>query len=75
MNCKKATFLLSKREENKLTWLENVQINTHTAICHACKLFEKQTMLITCLVKEMRRNDRLPDDVKKRIADTLAAQL
>lgn len=71
MHCKKATFLLSKREENKLTWLENVQVATHLTLCSACKRYEKQTMLITCLVKEIRKPETLPDEVKQRIAAQL----
>ncbi|NCI46132.1 anti-sigma factor family protein [Sediminibacterium soli] len=71
MHCKKATFLLSKREENKLTWLEQVQLRTHLGLCGACKHFEKQTMIITCLVKEIRQKETLPENIKQQIQSQL----
>jgi len=67
MHCKKATFLLSKKEEAKLTWLEQVRLTAHLGICQSCKRFEKQTILITCLIREIRKKETLPDNVKENI--------
>jgi hypothetical protein len=67
MHCKKATFLLSKKEEAKLTWLEQVKLSAHLGICHSCKRFEKQTILITCLIREIRKKETLPDTVKEHM--------
>lgn len=43
LGCKKATFLLSKREEGRLTPLQKIQLKFHLGICDFCTRFEKQT--------------------------------
>lgn len=43
LSCKRATFLMSKKEEGKLTALEKVQLKIHLNICDFCTRFEKQT--------------------------------
>lgn len=45
-SCKKATYLVSKKEENKLTWLEKIKLNGHLAICSVCRRFEQQSGFI-----------------------------
>ena len=46
ITCHKATYLSSKKEEGKATFLENVQLKMHHAICNGCKLFATQTAYI-----------------------------
>lgn len=43
LSCKKATFLISKKEEGKLTPVEKLQLKMHLGICDFCTRFEKQT--------------------------------
>lgn len=43
ISCKKATSLLSKKEENKLSWLEALKLRAHLVICSMCRRFELQT--------------------------------
>ena len=51
-SCKKATWLISKKEERKLTWLESVRLRGHLSICSLCRKFEAQTAFITRMAKE-----------------------
>lgn len=46
LTCKKATFLMSKKEEGKLTFTEMVQLKLHLLICSYCTRFLKQTKLM-----------------------------
>ncbi len=42
-SCEKATLLISKREEGKLTFNEKIRLCFHLALCSMCRSFEKQT--------------------------------
>jgi hypothetical protein len=46
ITCKKATYLVSKNEEHRLTLLEWLRLQFHLSICSFCRLFQKQTKLI-----------------------------
>lgn len=46
ISCKDATYLVSKKEEKKLSFLEMIQLKIHLLICIFCRLFEQQTKLI-----------------------------
>ena len=43
ISCKKATYLLSKKEENRLSWIERWQLRGLLSICSFCSKFEQQT--------------------------------
>ena len=47
LSCKKATWLLSLKEEGKLSIVQKLQLRAHIGVCGMCKLFEKQTALIS----------------------------
>ena len=46
ISCKKASFLVSKKEENKLSWLEKIKLHGHLSICSICRRFEQQSGFI-----------------------------
>ncbi|HEX3024302.1 MAG TPA: hypothetical protein VHP12_03740 [Chitinophagaceae bacterium] len=46
ISCKDATYLVSKKEEKKLAFLEMIQLKIHLLICVFCRLFELQSKLI-----------------------------
>ncbi len=66
ISCKKATYLLSKKEENRLSLLDRIRLKSHLALCYICRRFEEQTQLITrhshkdaenaCLTPEKKEN-------------------
>jgi anti-sigma factor ChrR (cupin superfamily) len=47
LSCKKATFLVSKKEEGKLTPVERIQLKMHLGICDFCTRFQKQSRLFS----------------------------
>jgi len=46
ISCKKATYLLSKKEAQHLSFSEKVKLRLHLFVCSFCRLFEKQSKLI-----------------------------
>jgi predicted anti-sigma-YlaC factor YlaD len=69
-SCKKATLLVSKKEERKLTWLESVRLRSHLSICSLCRKFESQTAFISRMAKEIPQMV-LPAESKQRIQNLL----
>ena len=47
LSCKKATFLMSKKEEGRLTLKEKIQLRLHLTICDFCTRFQKQVKFFT----------------------------
>ncbi len=73
MTCKKATYLLSKKEEGRLSWIEKWQLRSHLTICHLCRKFEEQTgwLIIHTKHSDKHADHTLSEEVKKKIAAIL----
>lgn len=73
VNCKEATFLMAKKEEGRLTFIEKMKLSMHTSMCSFCKKFEKQTSKIGIESRHVHAEDNLPvytkDRIKKMIED------
>ncbi len=69
ISCKKATYLLSKKEENRLSWIERWQLRGHLSICSFCRKFEQQTGWIILNAKHLHEHNpvRLSQEVKEKI--------
>jgi hypothetical protein len=52
-NCRKATYLIEKKQLAKITVRERLELNIHLAGCSVCKTFEQQSMVINRMVKEL----------------------
>ena len=50
-NCKQATLLSLKKEEQQLSFKEHFQLGIHLLFCDACKQFIKQSQLINKAVR------------------------
>jgi hypothetical protein len=68
--CKSATYLISKKEEGKLTILEWLRLQFHLSICSFCKLFQQQTKFIGKNAHGAHEFNqvKLSDEVKLKIA-------
>ncbi|MDZ4070196.1 MAG: hypothetical protein U1C70_00105 [Sediminibacterium sp.] len=71
ISCKKATYLVSKKEEGKLNWIESIQLRSHMAICSLCRLFEQQSKFISKQAKHLHGEASLSEDQKKKIEQAL----
>lgn len=78
-NCRKATFLIEKKQEVKLTVREKLELKLHLAGCSICRVYEKQSVLIDLMMKKLFKQERiairLDDsyklDLQKRINDQM----
>lgn len=73
ITCKRATYLVSKKEEGRLSFLEWIRLQFHLSICSMCKLFEKQTKLISENAKHSHeyKKLKLSESSKARIIEHL----
>lgn len=67
INCKEATFLMAKKEEGKLSFIEGIKLSFHTSMCSLCRKFERQTIRIGKESKHVHAEDNLPSFAKERI--------
>ncbi len=67
VNCKEATMLMAKREEGKLSFLENIKLTIHTSMCSFCRKFEKQTTIIRNESKHIHLDENLSDMARDNI--------
>ena len=71
-NCRKATFLIEKKQEEELTAQEKMELKLHLAGCYICRIYEQQSLLINDLVKNLFNGSkaigiRLDDDYKAQL--------
>ena len=75
LSCKRATFLLSKKEEGKLTLIEKTQLKFHLRLCDFCTRFEKQTKFLSKNSThlhdptDVKLSDEKKDEIKSLLKD------
>lgn len=70
-SCQQATYLISKKEEGKLTAGESLMLSVHLRICDLCRSFEKQTGLFAGINKQPLIVNQLSERVKERMKKDL----
>lgn len=71
ITCKKATYLLSKKEEKKLSFLQKIQLRGHLMMCILCRRFEIQTGLIARLARHAHTQTTLSAEAKEKMQSVL----
>lgn len=79
-NCRKATFLIEKKQEEELTAREKMELKLHLAGCYICRVYEQQSLLINDLVKNLFNGDkpsgiRLDDDYKVQLQKKITEKI
>jgi len=59
-NCRQATFLIEKQQIGKITLREKVQLQVHLYGCSVCKLFNKQSLMINTMIRQVFKNNTPP---------------
>ena len=54
ISCKKATELIEQRENSKIGIVQIIKLKIHLMMCSACKVYEKQSALITGILEKNR---------------------
>jgi hypothetical protein len=78
-NCKRATYLIEKRQLENITLMETCGVELHLKGCSMCKTYMKQSVLINDWIRKVFViNDsdlRLEDKFKKELQDRINALL
>ena len=79
-NCRKATFLIEKKQEEELTAQEKMELKLHLAGCYICRVYEQQSLLINDLVKNLFNGSkaigiRLDDDYKAQLQKKITEKI
>jgi len=79
-NCRKATFLIEKKLIGHITFREHIELRIHLAGCTVCRIYQKQTIKISEMVRELFHDsdntDRhLDDDFKRDMQERIEDEL
>jgi len=55
ITCKEATFLISKDQQDKLSFLERFRLNLHLMMCKYCRRFKVQVRFISKAIGRMKK--------------------
>lgn len=68
ISCKEASFIISKKQETKISFTENLKLRLHILYCKTCTLFLKQTNFILLqLKKKNNRTYKLSSETKDKM--------
>ena len=78
ISCHEAAYLIAKRQEDKLTFIERSKLALHLIHCKQCRRFNKQTRQVAKSIKNMNEkmrnnsvNLKLTEEQKKRIEEAM----
>jgi len=71
ISCKKATYLVSKKEQGRINLFDRITLRMHLGICSLCRRFEQQTGFIIKNTKHTHTEEKLSEEVKERIKEAL----
>lgn len=74
VNCKEATFLMARKEEGRLGFIEKMKLSMHTSMCTLCRKFEQQTSSIGSESRHVRADDCLSPESKSRMKNIIREQ-
>ena len=74
ISCKKATWLVSKKEEKRLSWREKWQLRAHMALCSMCRRFEEQSGFIGRMARQIHVHETLSDASKEKMQQALVRE-
>ncbi len=76
INCKHATYLISKQQETKLSFFDKLKLKLHMKACGCCSLFFKQINQFTNMLKlKPPKNISLSNDKKEVMRTLLQKQM
>jgi hypothetical protein len=80
-NCRKATWLIEKKQVGSITIREKLELTGHLVCCSECRMFEQQSIVINKLVHnlfnqpQVTRGIKLDDDFKKKMQGQIMEKL
>ena len=78
INCKEASYLITKQQEVPITPQELEQVKAHLAICPTCTLFNEQTRLLVDILRKKKsltnESEKLSVEARARIEKKLGME-
>lgn len=77
LSCLKATELIEKQMQFKLSLTERLQLKVHKSMCEACRVYEKQSDFIEkgiSMRKPPKASEQNIEELKKSITQMLQAR-
>ena len=81
-NCKQATLLIEKKQLARLSFRESIELRIHLAGCSMCKLYNKQSHVISTMVLQLYHDSmqqtsavKLDEAFKKELQDRIENEL
>ncbi|ATP58221.1 hypothetical protein CPT03_17985 [Pedobacter ginsengisoli] len=79
-NCRKATYLIEKQQIGRITTREKLELKIHLAGCSICKTFQRQSILINHMVRNLFQSSsqtdlKLDEDFKKDLQKRIDQKL
>ena len=76
LSCRKATELIDKKLLFRLSFRERLQLTLHKTMCSACRMYEKQDLLIEKGISSQIENltpkidlDQMKKDIEKKLEE------
>ncbi len=79
-NCKKATFLVEKKNQEGISPLQQIELRLHLMGCSVCRLYYSQTLLVDQMLRRLYPNHLKPepgldDAFKKGLQEDITKEL
>jgi hypothetical protein len=72
LSCLKATELIEKKLNFKLSLTDNIRLSMHKAMCDACSLYEKQSITLDKALASSRNKEEIIIDLDNFKKELLA---
>jgi len=79
-DCRKATFLIEKKQHGPISVREWLELKIHLAGCSVCRLFQRQSLAINRMIHSILRSPEVKDikmdePFKKNLQDEIIRKL
>ena len=79
-NCKKATFLIEKKQIGSISMREKIELEIHLSGCSICRTFQKQSAIINKMVKGLflsswHQPPKLDENFKTKLQERINSEL
>jgi hypothetical protein len=79
-DCRKATFLIEKKQHGSLTVREWLELKIHLAGCSVCRIFQRQSIVINRMIRSLfhspdAKEIKMDEPFKREMQDKITRKL
>jgi len=74
MSCKKASYIIEKREVSKISLWEKLSLKFHLVICALCRKYESDSKILGKILKSLHKHQHethLSNEYKEELKNSL----